>query len=85
MDETEMRQGSSGELCRAAAVSRLETCARSVEIAQRINSLCGSDVYRINVLARAAEEWRRATVLTYASPSHPRRDLGFSGKAKDDM
>ena len=39
----------------------------------RINSLCGSDVYRIHELA---------TTSKYASPFHLWRCLGFGGKAK---
>ena len=40
-----------------------------------IGSLCGSDVYSINELARAARELGKATALTYASFSHPWKSL----------
>ena len=33
-------------------------------------------MYRINELVRAAKEWQPATVLKYASPSHPREAPG---------
>ena len=52
-DETKMRQRELGELRRMATASRPDARAMSAKIASRINPLCGSDVYRINDLARA--------------------------------
>ena len=57
MDDTKMRQRKLGEVVRVAAVSRPDARARSAKIASRVNSLCGSDVCRINGPARAAKEW----------------------------
>ena len=80
MDEIKMRQNKLGELRWAAAVSdwlagmgelRWVICARRASVPSRINSLCGSHLYRTNELAWAVKEWRKATVLEYASPSHP--------------
>ena len=68
-----------------AAVSRPDICARLANIASRITSPCGSDVYRINVLARAAKEWQKATVLKYALPSDPWKSVGLEGKAKNNL
>ena len=82
MDETQMRQSMLGELRRIATVSQPDICARLAGLAPRINSRRGSDAYRINGLARAAREWRLATVLDFASPSRPRRTLvGTGGEA----
>ena len=48
LEDTELRQCKLGELCWLATVSRPDICARLARIAYRINSLQGSDVYRIN-------------------------------------
>ena len=37
-------------------------------------------MYRINELVRVVKGWRLATVLKYASPSHPRKALGRGDK-----
>ena len=71
MDGAKMRRCKLGVLRWVAAASRPNVCARLARIAPRINSLCGSDAYRINELARAAKDERRATALLYASPSRP--------------
>ena len=84
-DETKMRQCTSGELRRAATVSRPDICARLARVALRINSLCESDAHRINDLARLAKEWREATELKYASSSRPWRTRGGVGKAEDGL
>ena len=39
-------------------------------------------MYRTNELVRAAKAWQPATVLNYASPSHPWKALGRGGKVK---
>ena len=64
-----MRRCKLGGLCWLATVSRLEICARLARIASRKNSLCGSDVYRINDLVKTAKLWQKAAVLIYASSS----------------
>ena len=74
LDEAKMRQCNLGEFCLVAAVLRPDICARVARIASRINSLFGSDVYRINGLVRAAKEQQRATVLKYASSAEPAED-----------
>ena len=66
-DESKMCRRKSGELLWVATVSRPEIRARLGETVSRIGSLCRSDVYRINDLARAAKEWRETTALKYAS------------------
>ena len=55
------------------------------EFASRMNSLYGSGNYRINVLARAAKEWRKTALSKYASASDPSKCFGFDGKAVIDM
>ena len=84
MDETEMCQCKSGGLVWVAAVSPPDICALFAKIGSRINSLWGSDVYRSNELALAAEARQQATALKYASASQPLESLGFEGRAKDD-
>ena len=51
----------------AGTVSRPDICARLARIASRINALKGSDVYRINDLAKTVKTWQKATQLQYAS------------------
>ena len=51
LEDTELRQCKIGELCWLATASRPDICARLARIAYRVNSLKGSDVYRINDLA----------------------------------
>ena len=84
-DETKTRQRKLGEVCKVAAVSRPDICARLARTASRGNSLCGSDAYRINELVRVAKERHEATAYKYVSPSRPSRTLGGAGKAKDDL
>ena len=69
MDYINLRQCNLGEVCWVASVSRPDICARLARIASWISALCGSDVYRINELVRAAEGWQQATALKYASSS----------------
>ena len=68
-----------------ARVSRPDICVRMARIASRINSLSGSDVYRINELVRAAKEWQKATALKYATSPRPWKTIGGGGEAKDDL
>ena len=42
-------------------------------------------MYRINELVRAVKAWQKATVLEYASSSHPWRSPWFDGKARNDL
>ena len=85
MDETKMRQCKLGELCWVTTVSRPDMCAQLARVASRIKSLCGGDVYRINVLARAVREGEEVMMLKYASPSHPWKGLRLEGKAQGDL
>ena len=85
LDEAELRQCKLGELCSVAATSRPDICARLARIASKGNSLCGSDVYRINELVRVAEGRQKATVMKYASSSHPWKTPGGGGKAKNNL
>ena len=61
MEYIKLRQCKLGELRWVAAVSRPDICARLARIASRITALCGSDVYRINELARVVTDWQQAT------------------------
>ena len=70
-EDIKLRQRKLGELFGLAALFRPDICARPGRIAARFNSLRRSDVYRINDLARTAQEWQKAAVLKYATPSHP--------------
>ena len=81
-DYVKLRQCKLGELRRVATVSRPDICARLARIASKINAPCGSDVYRINGMVRAARDWQQATALKYASPSHPRRALGWGDEGQ---
>ena len=80
-----MRSRKLGELRWVATVSRPDPCARLAKLASRINPLRWSDAYRIRNLARAVKARQMAAALKYASSSHPRGDLGFAGKERDDM
>ena len=42
-------------------------------------------MFRINELVRVVKDWQRATVLTYASSSHPWKTLEWGGRAKKDL
>ena len=46
-----------GELWLLGAVSTPDVCARLARIASRVNSLQGSDVYRLDDMAKAVEVW----------------------------
>ena len=70
IEDIKLRQCKLGDLCWLATVPRPDTCARLAQIASRVNSLQGSDVYRINDLAKTVEVWREATVLKYLLSSH---------------
>ena len=85
MDDVKLRQCASGELCRVATESGPDICARAAGIAARINSLCRSDVYRINDLVRAADGWQHATVLQHASPSRLWRTLASVGQIRAEL
>ena len=82
MDSAKLRQYKLGELRWVATASRPDISARLARIAQRVNALCRSYVYRIHALVRAADAWRQAIVPKYASPSRPWRALGGSGKGR---
>ena len=84
-DNAKMCQWKLGELRWVATGSRPGIRARLAMLTSGINSLCGSDVYRINELGRAVKELRIATVLEYASSCRQRRTLGGVGNAKDDL
>ena len=71
MYETKMRQCEFGEFCWVATVSRPGSCARLAKIASRFTFFRGSDVYRINDLARAVMGRKKATAPMYASAPHP--------------
>ena len=71
IDYIKLRQCKSGELRSIATVSRPDICARLARIASRINAPCGSDAYRINVLARVVKGWQQATEPEHVRPPHP--------------
>ena len=51
-EDIRLRQCKLGELCLLATVPRPDICARLARTASRVNSLQGSDVYRINDLVK---------------------------------
>ena len=65
-----MRQCKLGELCLLATVPRPDICARLARTASRVNSLQGSDVYRINDLVKTVKVWQQAAMLKNWSASH---------------
>ena len=81
IDYMELRQCKLGELRWVATVPRPDISTMWARIVSRINALCGSDVYRVNVLARVVEDWQQETALKYASPSHPWTALGRGDRA----
>ena len=80
-----MRRRRLGELRWLATVCRPVICARLAKLASRINSLCGSDLYRTNDLVRAVREWWQATASKYTLPPHPWKALDFTGEATRDV
>ena len=68
-----------GELRRFATASRPDICARMAQLAARVNSIRGKDIYQIYDLVGTVMEWQKATVLKFASTSHSdlssRRDV----------
>ena len=65
-----LRRCELGELCWLGAVSRPDMCAMLARPASRAHSLQGSDVYRINDLAKTVEVWQEATTLKCLSSPH---------------
>ena len=63
IEDIKLRQCKLGELCLLATVSRPDIGARSAHIASRVNSLQGSDMYRINDLVKTAKVWQQAAIL----------------------
>ena len=66
-NDAKLRQCKAGELCWLATEPPPGICARSPQIAPRVNAQQGSDIYRINELAKTVAEWQQAAVLKYAS------------------
>ena len=85
MDYAKLRRCKLGDLRWVATEARPDICACLVRIVSRTNSLCGSDVYRINELVREAKDWQQAPVLKYASSSHPWKTLGWSDRVRKDL
>ena len=79
VEDIKLRQCKPGELSWLATVSRPDICARLARIASHINSLQGSDVYRITDLVETVKLRQAATVLKYASFSQ----LGKSHQSKE--
>ena len=73
IEDIKLRQCKLGELFRLATVSRPDICARLARIASRVNSLQGSDVNRINDLAKTVSVWPQAAILKYFSSPHVSR------------
>ena len=65
--DSKLRACKLGELCWVGTASRPDICARLARSASRINSLQGSDVYRINDLFKTAKLRLEAAVLQYES------------------
>ena len=85
MDGIKSRRRKLGGLRRVARVSRPDICSRWARIATRINALSGSDVFRINELARVAEKWQQATALRYSSATRPWETLGWDGEIRTGL
>ena len=81
LEDVKLRQCKLGELCWPSTVSRPDICARLARIASRINSLQGSDVYRINDLSKTARLWRKDVVFKFAASSQ----LRCAGKTPVDV
>ena len=62
-----------GELCWLATVSRPDICARLARIASRVNSPRGSDLYRINDVAKTVKVWQEAAIWKFLSAAHMRQ------------
>ena len=74
VEDIKLRRRKWGELRWLATVSRPGICARLARIPLR-----GGDVYRINDVVNTVKMRQQATVLKYASLSHPwRRRMGAS-------
>ena len=63
-------------------------CGRLAQVASRVNSSHGSDVYRINDLVKTVKKWRSATVLKRSpasrSPSLSRGDANERMRARGE-
>ena len=57
LEAIELRQCNLGKLARLAAVSGPDICARLAQLAARVISLHGSDIYRIKDLVETVKEW----------------------------
>ena len=66
-----MRQWDLGELRRSATASRPDIRARLDQLAERMNSLHGSDMYRPHDLIKTAKDRQDAKISKCASGSHP--------------
>ena len=72
MEDLRTCQCTLGELCLLATVSRRNKCARPAQLASKVDSLQGSDIYRINNHIETAKGWQQAVVLKYQSGPRPR-------------
>ena len=82
-DEDKLRrQCEMGELCWLAAVSRPDICALLAQLASKLNNLQGSDIYRINDLAKTVRIWQPRTSLKFASSSFPLFSYGTDHKGR---
>ena len=63
LEDVKLRQCELGEPSWLATVTRPDICACAARFASQMKSLKGSDVYRINDLAGAAEVWQQAAIL----------------------
>ena len=70
VEDIKLRQCALYEICWLAAVWIPDICARLARIASRVNSLQGSDAYRVNALVTTVKMQQQAAVLKYWSSSH---------------
>ena len=63
LEDMKLRRCKRGECCWLASAPRPDISARLARIASRVNPPQGSDVYRMNDLAKTVEVWREATFL----------------------
>ena len=79
MDGIRTRPCLLGDLRRMATVSRPGICARLAQVAAKVNTSQGGDIYRINDLLGTVMELRKAAISKYASSSLPRKKVERHG------
>ena len=76
-----MRQCKFGAPRRLATVPRPDISDRVAQLETRVNSLQGSDIYRISEVIQTVKEWQEPVILTYPSSSTASELVQRSGPA----